>query len=103
MREVRLVKLIKTDDGILLVDGKNETSSFTVSMDINDVLVCEILEHETSKEYWVTDRYTPINHEHIQKIMNKNGLCYIEMVTYEGDYCGYREPKLKDGKIIIHL
>ena len=38
----------------------------------------------------------------INKLILNGGLCEIEMETYEGAGCGYRLPKLIDGKVIIY-
>ena len=39
----------------------------------------------------------------IDGILNDNGECSVVMEEYLGDYCGYREIKYLNNKVIIHL
>ena len=39
----------------------------------------------------------------IEDILNNNGDCLIVMDEFLGDYCGYREIKYLNKKVIIHL
>lgn len=100
---IKEVKLVKFLNKLYLIENKEGDEVTHLATPEQIGVVCETLEHETMNEYWTTKRYVELNDELIQKIMNKGGLCRIEMETYEGDYCGYRKPKLKDGKVIIHI
>jgi hypothetical protein len=96
------VKLIKSQDDILIVENNEDSLDILASKD-EIGLVCEVLVHETTNEFWTTDRIVEITQRHIDRILDNDGTCYIDMITYEGDYCGYRKPKLIDGKVIIHM
>jgi len=39
----------------------------------------------------------------IDNILSNNGECSVVMEEYLGDYCGYREIKYLNNKVIIHL
>ena len=39
----------------------------------------------------------------IEDILSNNGECSVVMEEYLGDYCGYREIKYLNNKVIIHL
>jgi hypothetical protein len=39
----------------------------------------------------------------IEDILSNNGECSVLMEEYLGDYCGYREIKYLNNKVIIHL
>lgn len=39
----------------------------------------------------------------IDNILNNNGDCLVVMDEFLGDYCGYREIKYLNNKVIIHL
>ena len=96
------VKLIKSQDDILIVENSEDSLTILVSKD-EIGLVYEELVHETTNEFWTSERIVDITQTHIDRILDNDGACYIDMITYEGDYCGYRKPKLIDGKVIIHM
>jgi hypothetical protein len=39
----------------------------------------------------------------VDTIINNGGNCKIEMITYEGEYCGYRTIKYNNNKVLIHI
>lgn len=45
--------------------------------------------------------YRKINQNDIVEILGDDGDCYLEMNTFEGDYCGYRIPHLIENKGVI--
>jgi len=96
------VKLIKLKDVNYIVEN-SDTNLTILAFDDEIGLVNEVLVHETTNEFWTTDRLVDITQTHIDRILDNDGICYIEMETYEGDYCGYRSPKFKNGKVIIHM
>lgn len=53
-------------------------------------------------EFFQSKIHEQITLHDINKLIINGGLCEIEMETYEGDGCGYRLPKLIDGKVIIY-
>jgi hypothetical protein len=97
------VKLINLSGELFLIEVNNSDIITHVVNNEQIGLINETLQHETMNEYWVTNRHVEITQSHIDRILKNDGICYIEMETYEGDYCGYREPKLIDGKVIIHM
>lgn len=100
MKETKLVKFLNK---LYLIENKEGDEVVHLATPEQIGIVCETLEHETMNEYWTSNRYVELDESHIKKIMDNNGLCRIEMEKYEGDYCGYRKPKLKEGKVIIHI
>jgi hypothetical protein len=65
--------------------------------------VIEYVEHENENSLWSSRKKVNLNIEHINEILNNQGDCKIQMITFEGDYCGYRIPKLEENKIIIEI
>jgi hypothetical protein len=65
--------------------------------------VVEYVEHENENSLWSSRKKVNLNIEHINEILNNQGDCKIQMITFEGDYCGYRIPKLEENKIIIEI
>jgi len=45
--------------------------------------------------------YRKISQNDIVEILGNDGDCYLEMLTIEGDYCGYRIPHLIENKGVI--
>jgi hypothetical protein len=45
--------------------------------------------------------YRMISQNDIVEILGEDGDCYLEMNTFEGDYCGYRIPHLIENKGMI--
>ncbi len=45
--------------------------------------------------------YRKISQNDIVEILGDDGDCYLEMNTFEGDYCGYRIPHLIENKGVI--
>lgn len=45
--------------------------------------------------------YRKITQNDIVEILDNDGDCYLEMNTFEGDYCGYRTPYLINNKVVI--
>ena len=98
-KEVKLSKLLDH-----YVIAENDVHGITILASEDEIgLVNEVLVHETTNEFWTTERLVEITQTHIDRILDNDGICYIEMETYEGDYCGYRSPKFKNGKVIIHM
>ncbi len=58
---------------------------------------------ENTPEFWQSKIHEQVTIHDINKIILNGGECQIEMETYEGEYCGYRLPKLVDGKVIIYV
>jgi len=45
--------------------------------------------------------YRKISQNDIVEILGDDGDCYLDMTTFEGDYCGFRIPHLIDNKGVI--
>lgn len=45
--------------------------------------------------------YRKISQNDIVEILGDDGDCYLEMNTFEGDYCGFRIPHLIENKGVI--
>jgi hypothetical protein len=45
--------------------------------------------------------YRKLSQNDIVEILGDDGDCYLEMKTFEGDYCGYRIPHLIENKGVI--
>jgi hypothetical protein len=52
--------------------------------------------HETSSVH-----YRKISQNDIVEILGDDVNCYLDMTTFEGDYCGFRIPHLIDNKVVI--
>ena len=85
MKKVKLVqgennKVLVSDDKIVLDDE--------VGYIYDD--------HESSSIH-----YRKISQNDIVEILGDDGNCYLDMTTFEGDYCGFRIPHLIDNKGVI--
>lgn len=65
--------------------------------------VIEYIEHENDNSVWSSRKKVDLTIEHINQILNNEGNCKVQMITFEGDYCGFRELNLEDNKVIIEI
>ena len=124
------VKMVIIDNKIYLLSGETNNDDFVFSVNgdmvigaFDDLLGDQIdwvmnvaIQHEQigliydGLELNEYHRIVQLNGEHIAKIMNNNGRCFIEMVNpinqeHKDIELGSNifEPILIDGKVIIHL
>ena len=62
---------------------------------------CECLYLMSNEETIATPDQINLSKKEQQNIFLNNGECFIEMDVFEGDGCGYRKPRLNNGKIVF--
>ena len=91
---VELKKLLNNE--LIIVDGINVLATHTQIGYLQ-----YSLDHETETEMWSSIQYRELTQHDIDDILQNNGKCYLILETFEGDGCGFRQPKLKEGKFIL--
>jgi hypothetical protein len=93
----KLVELKKLhNDDLIIVDGVNLLATHPKIGYLQ-----YHLDHETETEMWSSIHYRELTQQDIDDILQNNGKCYLTLETFEGDGCGFRQPKLKEGKFIL--
>ena len=95
MKKLVKLKVLHNND-LIVVDGVNLLATHTQIGYIQ-----YHLDHETETEMWSSIQYRELTQHDIEDILQNNGDCYLIMEEFEGDGCGFRQPKLKEGKIIL--
>lgn len=93
-KQVKLKKL--HNDELIIVDGVNLLATHTKIGYIQ-----YHLDHETETEIWSSIHYRELTLDDITDILSNEGDCYLIMEEFEGEGCGFRQPKLKEGKFIL--
>jgi len=95
MKKLVKLKVLHNND-LIVVDGVNLLATHTQIGYLQ-----YHLDHETETEMWSSIQYRDLTSDDIDGILQNNGDCYLIMEEFEGDGCGFRQPKLKEGKIIL--
>jgi len=95
MKKLVKLKVLHNND-LIVVDGVNLLATHTQIGYLQ-----YHLDHETETEMWSSIQYRDLTSDDIDDILQNNGDCYLIMEEFEGDGCGFRQPKLKEGKIIL--
>ena len=93
-KQVKLKKLHNND--LIVVDGVNLLAIHTQIGYLQ-----YHLGQDTETEIWSSIQYRDLTSDDIDDILSNEGDCYLIMEEFEGDGCGFRQPKLKKDKIIL--